>query len=87
MPILLWLIVITLTDTGPNVGPSGLGEAGGAQSIVYKHRKTFTNSLGQQKDRAKHKEKHLHGSYGADARNAYKITYTHNIYTLKHTNT
>lgn len=68
IPILLCLIVITLTDTRPNVGLPGLGEAGEAQSIVYKHRKTFPNSLGQQKDKAKHKEEHLHGSYGADVR-------------------
>lgn len=57
LPILFWFIVITLTFTRPSVGPSGLGEAGGTQSIVYKDRKTFLNTLGQQKDKVKHKEK------------------------------
>lgn len=37
MPIMLWLIVINLKDTRPNVGPPGLGEAGETQSIVYKN--------------------------------------------------
>ncbi len=84
MPILFWFIVITLTDTRPSVGPSGLGEAGGAQSIVYKDRKTFPNTLGQQKDRVKHNEEqstfmaHMEQMWGPE----YQCM-QNNVYTIK----
>lgn len=77
--VLFCHIVITLTDTRPSVSPSGLGEAGGSQSSVYKHRKTFTNSLGKQNETNIKKSKHLHGleqMWGPEYINLYKIIHT-----------
>ncbi len=69
------------------VGPSGLGEAGGAQSIVYKDRKTFANTLSQQKDSVKHKGEqstfmaHMEQMWGPQ----YQCI-QNNVYTIKQKN-